>query len=364
MLVREWDTLLAEVARLEPPSDLGRYVVQRAEQAQGSPASGRGTRPHAKVAVRWAAGIVGVVAVVAGLALAAHSRSEPETVSAPSVSEAKLAVLRQSFAPSQSWRRYASLAEVEAKVGFSVVRPQARLASDANLDSIWAPQTHEVVVIWKSGIVETIKPWNCHCDPTDLRKEPKPIRYLTINGWPATTAPSSPSKRINQMGIESSAEAKYGVPASVEVVHNGLDVVLYQYGKNVQPGLLAVANTLPTRPATSLTITYRHNAFQHHNKLLKLSNVPLFLSCDPASGTLPNPARACHLIQTNPMYIGEPTGTCAGSAIRWDVKITGTIRDNPVSRDYDMCAYPQARAWTDLGGTNLGGIIPGQATNP
>jgi hypothetical protein len=348
-----WRYLVRPVADVEPPMDLLTRIAEREATLPVERSPSRLPR-----AAGWALAGVGGLLVVGALALAAHSRRDSSAVGAPTVSAAKLAVLRQSFAPSQSSRRYATLAEVEAKVGFSVVRPQGRLASDANLDSIWASQPHEVVLIWKSGVVETIKRWNCHCDPTDLRKLPKPFRYLAIRGWPAATAPSSPGKLINQLGVESSAEAKYGVPASVEVVHNGLDVVLFQYGRNVQPGLLAVADTLPARPPTSLTITYRHGAFQHH-KFVTLSSVPLFLSCDPASGTLPNPARACHLIQTDPMYVGEPTSTCFGPLLRWDVKITGTIRGKGVSRDYDMCDDPQARAWTDLGGAKLTGIVTG-----
>jgi hypothetical protein len=347
-----WRDLVRPVADVEPPMDLLTRITEREATLPVERSPSRFPR-----AAGWALAGVGGLLVVGALALAAHSRRDSPVGGAPAVSAAKLAVLRQSFAPSQSSRRYPSFAKVEAKVGFSVVRPQGRLASDANLDSIWASQTHEVVLIWKSGIVETIKRWNCHCDPTDLRKLPKPFRYLAIRGWPAATAPSSPGKHII-IGFESSAEARYGVPASVEVVHNGLDVVLFQYGRNVQPGLLAVADSLPARPATSLTITYRHGAFQHH-KFVTLSNVPLFLSCDPASGTLPNPARACHLIQTNPMYVGEPTSTCWGGLLRWDVKITGTIRDKAVSRDYDMCADPQARAWTDLGGAKLAGSVTG-----
>ncbi len=352
MHVREWDELLAEVARLEPPADVGGYVVRRAEQARTSTSSSRRTPPGAGVALRWTAVTVGVVVVLAGLALAAHSRRDDQTGSAPQVSEAKLAVLRQSEA--HFARRYPSLSDAEAAVGFSLVRPQSRLASDANLDSVWASQTHEAVLIWKSGVFETIKPWGCHCDPTALRKMPHGFRYLNLNGWPATTAASNPDQRTF-IGPESKAQEKYGVPASVEVVNNGLDITLYQYGRNVQPGLLAAADTLPKRPATALTITYQHNAFQHH-KLVLLTGKPLFLSCDPTGGTIPDPAGACQSIQKNTArYVGKTTGGCIGGVIRWNVTITGVVDGNPVTRNYDMCAN-QARAWSALGGSTVPGV--------
>jgi hypothetical protein len=351
MQVDPWLDLSREFGEPEPPLALRERVLER-EQAL-SPRS----RWRVPAAVGWAGAAVGVVAVAGLLALAAHSRREAQSGSALSVSQAKLAVLRKSEAPHQFYRRYASVAAAQAAVGFRLIRPDARLASDANLDSVWASRTYEAVLIWKSGIVEDIQPWDCHCDPSALRSQPHGFRYMTLNGWPASTAASEPGKRV-MIGPESEAQSKYGVPAVVEVVDNGLDIRLFQYGQNVQPGLLAVAGTLPPRPATSLTITYRHTAIQHRKEVL-LSDRPLFLSCDPASGTLPDPARACHLIQTRPRYVAQVTGvSCIGGALRWDVQIAGRILGKPVSRDYDMCAYPQARLWTNLGGTHYQGIVP------
>ena len=70
-----------------------------------------------------------------------------------------------------------------------------------------------------------------------------PFRYLTIGGSPAVAAPSAPQKR-DIIGILTEAQAKYGQPASVQVVRDGLNITLYQYGPNVLPGLIAAAQRL------------------------------------------------------------------------------------------------------------------------
>jgi hypothetical protein len=81
---------------------------------------------------------------------------------------------------------------------------------------VWTSKT--AALLWKSGVSETISRWACRCDPaSSLKKMAKtlPVRYLTI-GWPPIAAPSAPKRDV--IGILSEAQAKYGQPASVEVV--------------------------------------------------------------------------------------------------------------------------------------------------
>jgi hypothetical protein len=197
----------------------------------------------------WVLAGVGCLLVLGALAVAAHSRGNtpPPKPAAPPVSAAKLAVLRGSFAPNPFYRRRATVADASMAVQFGLIRPQSTLASDANLDSMWTSKTHQAALLWTSGVSETISRWACRCDPaSSLKKMAKtlpPFRYLTIGGSPAIVAPSAPQKR-DIIGILTEAQAKYGQPASVEVVRDGLNITLFQYGPNVLPGLIAAAQRL------------------------------------------------------------------------------------------------------------------------
>jgi len=92
-------------------------------------------------------------------------------------------------------------------------------------------------------------------------------------------------------------------------------------------------------------VTYRRSA-------------PLTLHCSPPGGSLPDPAVACFAIERSPgRYLGRGAAGCIGPSVRWSLDITGTYRGRPIRRTYDMCAAPEARAWTDLGGSRLIGIV-------
>lgn len=232
------------VGEVEPSIDLLSRIHQReAELPAGRP---RGIRLPRLTG--WVLAGVGCVLVLGVLAVAAHSRGNTQSASgAPTVTAAELAVLRASFAPHQFYRRSATVADASSTLQFGLIRPQSTLASDANLDSVWTSRTRQAALIWKSGVGETISRWACRCDPaSSLKKMAKalpPFRYLTIGGSPAIVAPSAPGKR-DIIGILSEAQAKYGQPASVQVVRDGLSITLYQYGPHVLPGLIAAANQL------------------------------------------------------------------------------------------------------------------------
>jgi hypothetical protein len=266
MFVGEWAELLSEVHDVEAPSDVTPYVMARISAAQsqrGRVTSDGGPSVRARLSalpLGWLAAAVGCVLVLGVLAVAAHSRREAPASDAPVVSAAKLSVLRGSFAPHPFYRRNPTLADASATVQFGLIRPRSTLASDANLDSVWTSKTRQAALIWKSGVTETISRWACRCDPaSSLKKMAKtlpPFRYLTIGGSPAVVAPSAPEKR-DIIGILSQAQAKYGQPASVQVVRDGLSITLYQYGRHVLPGLIATAHTLvgdSTNPRTGLLV--------------------------------------------------------------------------------------------------------------
>ena len=114
------------------------------------------------------------------------------------------------------------------------------------------------------------------------------------------------------------------------------------------------AELSPT-PTTELTIAYKADAFNH--------SAPLTLTCNPVSGDVTNPAAACRLLAAHPdRFVGLPSAwACFGGEHRWSVTISGELDGQPVANTYDMCAYPQARAWTDLGGTDLIGVVPARS---
>jgi hypothetical protein len=160
--------------------------------------------------------------------------------------------LRESFAIPRWYHRAASIAGVSDRLPIALVRPDAPLASDASIDSVWVggvktSGASPIVLVWHSGVVETITRWRCNCQAaTTLRDMGRraPFRFLTLRGAPAITAPSAPLRR-GGIGFISRAEEAYGQPASVETVRDGYNVTLYRYGAHAQPGLIAAARTLP-----------------------------------------------------------------------------------------------------------------------
>jgi hypothetical protein len=165
-------------------------------------------------------------------------------------------VLRASFAPQSAYRRL-PIERVTAGIpGLPVPlpRPNAALASDTTLDSVWIARNRNAVLIWKSGLVETIQLWRCHCTfASEFRRSPSGFRHLTIGGSPALAHVSDP--HAISIGIETAAMRKYGTAAVVETIRSGLRIVLYQYGAETLPGLLDTARTLPTDAAFGQVIS-------------------------------------------------------------------------------------------------------------
>jgi hypothetical protein len=238
-----WTDLVRPFGDVQPTTDLLPGILER--EARLSTRGGR-LRLRLPRAAAWAVAGAGVTVVLAGLALAAHSRQESPAGSPPAPA-AKLAALRHAYAGGLSYHRYDTIAEAEKAIGFTLGRPQATLASDRSLDSIWVSQpSHLATLIWKSGVVEMIQPWQCHCTPVEqLTRLGRPFRYLTVNGWPAATAPSNPRASVLARGLAPNPSTdRYGTPASVEVVQGSLQITLLEFGRGVQPGLLATARTL------------------------------------------------------------------------------------------------------------------------
>ena len=172
----------------------------------------------------------------------------------PAVSPPKLRLLSETYAGHQFFRRATSVAALSELLPIARVRPEAALASDATIDSVWIGNpmpsgARDVTIIWKSGVVETFERWSCNCEATaGLRQvgHRKPFRFLMLRGAPAITAPSDPGANMAaRIGPSPPADDKYGVPASVDTIRDGYNITLWEYGPNVQPGLLALARTLP-----------------------------------------------------------------------------------------------------------------------
>jgi hypothetical protein len=176
-------------------------------------------------------------------------------------SPAELRILRETFASPRSFHRAASIAEVSHRLPIALVRPNAALASDGSIDSVWISNADtwgekSIVLVWKSGVVETIERWRCNCEAVASLKQGgdrKPFRFMMLRGAPTMTAPSNPAQR-GGFGFVSPATAAYGVPASVETIRNGYNITLWRYGAHAQAGLIAAAETLPLA----------HTAFQVH----------------------------------------------------------------------------------------------------
>jgi hypothetical protein len=113
-------------------------------------------------------------------------------------------------------------------------------------------------------------------------------------------------------------------------------------------------------PLTALRITYQRDEIRNGQVVRVVSGHPITLRCDPPSGGVTDSASACSQIDADPQrFIGRVSGgSCVGPALRWRVGIRGVVEGRPVNVRYDMCDYPEARAWTDLGGTQLVGVVP------
>ncbi len=172
--------------------------------------------------------------------------------SAEDASPAKLRILRESFAIPRWYHRASSIAALARQFPIALVRPNAPLASDGSIDSAWTGSVNAsgespIVLVWGSGVVETISRWRCNCEATASLRDMghrAPFRFLILRGAPAITAPSAPLKR-GGIGLISRAQVAYGQPASIETVRDGYNITLYQFGAHVQPGLIAAARTLP-----------------------------------------------------------------------------------------------------------------------
>jgi hypothetical protein len=241
--------LVRPVGDFEPPMDL---LIRINERERALPE--HRARLALPSSMRWILAAAGVALVLGALALAAHSRSNSPTPVAvgPLASSAKLRILRESFANPQSHHRAGSIAEVARRLPIALVRPDAPLASDATIDSVWLGDSggHSVVVIWKSGVVETITRWRCNCEAVAALKQlghEKPFRFMMLGGAPALIAPSNPAQRV-RFGLVSRDTDAYGVPASVETIRDGYNVTFYRYGADALPGLLAAMSTLPPQP--------------------------------------------------------------------------------------------------------------------
>jgi hypothetical protein len=173
---------------------------------------------------------------------------------APVAPASKLRVLRESFASPRMFHRASSLAAVSKSRPIALVRPDAALASDRSIDSVWISDAHpsgahSIVLVWRSGVVETIERWRCNCQAgpslRDMGRR-RPFRFLMLRGAPAMTDASLPGQRRQTMiGLIPPAEARYGRPATVETIRDGYNVTLWQYGAHTQRELLAAARTLP-----------------------------------------------------------------------------------------------------------------------
>jgi hypothetical protein len=244
MMADAWSDLVRGFDGVDPPLDL----LQRVREHGAGLQSPRHYRWRVPRAVGWAVAAVAAAAVVAALALAAHSR-QGEPTAAPRgtvASQAKLAALRVSFASPSTYRRLPVSSGAAGIQGLPVPlpRPDSLLASDATLDSVWVTGNRNAVLIWKSGIVETIQLWRCNCSfDSEFSEAPPGFRHLMIGGSPALAHVSNPD--AVSIGIQSPAMAKYGSPAVVETIRSGLRVVLYWYGRGALPRLLETARTLP-----------------------------------------------------------------------------------------------------------------------
>jgi hypothetical protein len=242
MMAEAWRNLLRGFDEVGPPLDLRQRVQDREARVQTTRRGWRVPR-----AAGWAMAAAGVAAVVAALALAAHSRRD-EPAAGPSevvASPEKLAILRKSFTLGSGWSPYPGAATGQTPLPFPVPRPNSPLASSRNLDSIWVTR-RAVVLIWKSGVVERVVPVYAGVH--------FPRTTISIGGSAAHVRASTPPETTFVGLPPPPAERRYGSPSTVELIRGGLDVTLYQYGPGTLPDLIEVARTLPTQAQFVRTI--------------------------------------------------------------------------------------------------------------
>lgn len=246
-----WRDLMRPVGEVEPSIDLLARIHQR--EAELPVGRLRGFRLPRLTG--WVLAGVGCLLVLGVLAVAAHSRGNaPPAPAEPPASSAKLRVLRETYANRRFYRPAGQIADVTSRLPIALLRPDAPLASDEILDSVWVSNADtsgakSIALIWKSGVVETIERWRCNCEAVASLREGgsrKPFHFLFLRGAPAMTAPSNPGERGQQwLGLVPLATQAYGVPASVETIRDGYNITFWRYGADALPGLIAAARTLP-----------------------------------------------------------------------------------------------------------------------
>ena len=244
MMAEAWRDLVRGFDGVDPPLDLLRQVEQREARQQPS----RPRRWHLPRAAGWALAAAGVAVVVVALALAAHSRRSEPAAGPVTASAERLAILRRSFGIPASYHRVplSSAAAGIPGLPFPLPRPNSALASDHSLDSVCVADNRNAVLIWKSGVVEQVQVWRCHCPLSSAFKRfpPGGFKPLTIAGSDAVAIEAG--HPVPSIGAVSPAELKYGTPSAVEMIRSGLSVSLFQYGAGTLPGLIAAARTVPT----------------------------------------------------------------------------------------------------------------------
>lgn len=79
------------------------------------------------------------------------------------------------------------------------------------------------------------------------------------------------------------------------------------------------------------------------------------LSCAPAGGDVPEPARACAALARSPQLVTSPTPFVCHGPAWWDVTIRGRLDGRPVSRHVQTC-------WTEqmalIGGLGIANGLP------
>ncbi len=258
MVPDAWSDLVRGFDGIDPPLDLRQRVEQREARLRPTAAP----RWHLPRAAGWALAAGGAAAVAVALALAAHSRrSEPHGGWRAPATE--LAAVRASFAPQPGYSRL-PLSSVTGGVAgqpMPTPRPSSALASDRTLDSAWQDKNRDLVLIWTSGVVETIRAWHEGSAADAFSRFPADFDRLMIGGDLAVAHASNPRAGA-LLGYATRAEIRYGTPASVELLRGGFAVTLYQYGGDTLPGLLAAARTLPPGDMAPTVINDGHTVIK------------------------------------------------------------------------------------------------------
>jgi hypothetical protein len=359
-----WRDRLRPVGDVQPVRDLLPGIFERV----AAPAVGRDRGRRFRRPAGFVLAGMGCVLVLGALAFAAHSRGMPDAGQSPPSSRTALFTThrangyRLQFRYPASWHAYHWT--VVGAFTFSMAYLSTAVEHDpcvstAYIDTCGSPITtlepNGVLVSWTA---------ESFLGERDFSEAAGRIRRLP-SGWFVKLS-------THTHGSEGSSDARRTIVAvTAPTQHSKKFWTLRarlrgpKLASNTQAVLALLDSTKQIRdpadesPSTTFTITYRHDQLRQTGPMVKVSDPPLHLSCNPAVGDVTNPAEACRLIQAHPArYIGRAGHVCRGPVTRWDVKIHGLFRGRPVSRDYDMCDYPQARAWTDLGGTTLIGVVP------